>query len=186
VKGRGIVLPGCRYIIKCMPNPAGTLILEPLTDADIPLFVRWLQKEHVKQWFENPEDWLDEIQNRNGKYRFIKHFIVTLNGAKIGFCQYFDAYYVKEDLGWEFVKNKNESFGIDYFIGEEEYLRKGYGKAIIQKLEEKIQSVNGREICADPSGDNAISVKTLLSSGFVKLREGVYAKRLYRQSDFTA
>ena len=39
--------------------------LKPLTEKDIPLFDKWLDKEYIKKWFGEKEDWLNEINERN-------------------------------------------------------------------------------------------------------------------------
>ena len=66
-------------------------------------------------------------------------------------------------------------------IGEEEYLNRGIGKMIIWKLEEKIIELGGREIAADPSEENAVSIKVLLSNGFKKKSDGDYRKIVHTQ-----
>ena len=64
------------------------ITLKQLTDEDIPLFESWLDKEYIKKWFGDKEDWLYEISERNGKYGFLTHFIVYHNDRKIGYCLY--------------------------------------------------------------------------------------------------
>ena len=49
------------------------IVLKPLLDEDIPLFDRWLSKDYIYKWLcpdgeEQREAWLDEVNNRNGKY----------------------------------------------------------------------------------------------------------------------
>ena len=63
-------------------------------------------------------------------------------------------------------------------IGEEEYLNKGIGNIIIEKLEEKIIEIGGKEIFADPVPENKASQKVLLSNGFIQIKEDVFAKKL--------
>ena len=144
------------------------IVLKPLLDEDIPLFDRWLSKDYIYKWLcpdgeEQREAWLDEVNNRNGKYDFIRHFIVYYKDKKIGYCLFADCY------------------EIGYLIGEEEYLNRGIGKMIIWKLEEKIIELGGREIAADPSEENAASIKVLLSNGFKKKSDGDYRKIVHTQ-----
>ena len=167
------------------------ITLMPLRDKDIPLFESWLNKEYVyirlcPDGEEQRLSWLDEINNRNGKYDFIKHFIVYYNDTKIGYCLYADCFFLKdlEEEGHDFeglygdVPEKNHTFEIGYLIGEEEFLNRGISKIIIQKLEEMIISLGGREIAADPSEENIFSVKALISNGFEKKNDGDYRKKL--------
>lgn len=160
--------------------------LKPLMDKDIPLFEKWLDKEYIKKWFGEKEDWLNEINERNGKYSFLKHFIVYYNDREIGYCLYTDCFYLKdlEEEEHDFkelygdITEKNHTYEIGYLIGEEEYLNKGIGKRIIQLLEEKIIQIGGKEISADPSEENIISIKALLKNGFTKKSDGDYRKTI--------
>ena len=160
------------------------ITLKQLTDEDIPLFESWLDKEYIKRWFGDKEDWLNEINERNGKYSFLTHFIVFHNGREIGYCLYGDCFYIKdlEEEGHDFkslygdVTVKSHTYEIGYLIGEEGYLNKGIGKIIIQLLEAKLIEIGAREMVADPCEKNIISVKALLSNGFKKKNDGDYRK----------
>ena len=148
------------------------------------MFESWLDKEYIKRWFGDKEDWLNEINERNGKYSFLTHFIVFHNGREIGYCLYGDCFYIKdlEEEGHDFkslygdVTVKNHTYEIGYLIGEEGYLNKGIGKIIIQLLEAKLIEIGAREMVADPCEKNIISVKALLSNGFKKKNDGDYRK----------
>ncbi|MDR0954603.1 MAG: GNAT family N-acetyltransferase [Rikenellaceae bacterium] len=160
--------------------------LRVLRDEDIPLLNEWLGKEYIKKWFGEKEQWLNEIEQRNGSYDFITHFIVYCNDRKIGYGLHADCFYVKDmkDGDHDFselygeVTEANHTFEIGYLIGEEEYLAKGIGKRMIRLLEEKIIELGGKEIAADPLEENLISIKTLLSNGFKKKKDGDYRKTL--------
>ena len=125
------------------------IVLMPLLDEDIPLFDRWLNKDYIYKWLcpdgeEQREAWLDEVNNRNDKYDFIRHFIVYYKDKKIGYCLFADCFFLKD-------------------------------------LEEKIIELGGREIAADPSEENAASIKVLLSNGFKKKSDGDYRKIVHTQ-----
>ena len=160
------------------------IVIKPIQDEDIPLFDIWLDKNYIKKWFGEKEDWLDEVNERNGKYSFLKHFIVYHNNRKIGYCLYADCFFLKdlEEEDHDFkdlygdVAEKNHTYEIGYLIGEEEFLNRGISKIIIQILEEKIIETGGKEISADPSEENIFSIKALLSNGFKKKKDGDYRK----------
>jgi RimJ/RimL family protein N-acetyltransferase len=148
------------------------LELRLLEDRDIPLVDAWLEKEHVKKWYEVPElgvsldDWRHEIRERNGEFRWITYFIAAWNGSPIGFCQYYrceDS--ADEDFGSLPVEG---SYGIDYMIGEEACLGKGLGKAMINILVEKVFTFpDAVRVTADIDAANKASANALLSCGFV-------------------
>lgn len=160
------------------------IVIKSIQKEDIPLFDKWLDKEYIKKWFGEKEDWLNEINERNGQYSFLKHFIVYYNDRKIGYCLYADCFFLKslEEEGHDFqemygdVAEQNHTYEIGYLIGEEEFLNRGIGKRIIQILEDKITEIGGKEIAADPAEENIISIKTLLSNGFKKKSDGDYRK----------
>ena len=53
-------------------------------------------------------------------------------------------------------------------------LRQGIGKIIVKKLIGEIAEIGGKEILADPDEANVLSIRTLLSNGFVKVKDCDY------------
>ena len=147
------------------------LKLRLLDDTDIPLMETWLNKEHIKKWYDIPpictvDDWISEIKNRKEEFDFITHFIAVYEQTPVGFCQYYKCEDSEED--WYGKTPLLGTFSIDYLIGEQAYLGKGIGKAIIVLMVEKIFSLNDAErIIVQPDEKNGASCKALLSSGFV-------------------
>ena len=103
--------------------------------------------------------------------------VVYYNDKAIGFCLYLDCYFEKEYIPEHYGKTVDEKetvFEIGYLIGEEEYLGKGIGKIIVKKLIGEIAEIGGKEILADPDEANVLSIRTLLSNGFVKVKDCDY------------
>lgn len=142
-----------------------TLLLRQLLDKDIALLERWLYMPHIAKWYHNPLSWIDEVQKRNDKYSFIHHFIVECGGKPIGFCQYYQYLYSRED--WHGGTDIKGAYSIDYLIGDTEYLGKGFGKEIVGLLVDKIKQHNdAKRIIVQPEPENKASCNTLLSCGF--------------------
>jgi len=142
------------------------LKIKPITDNDIPRIENWLKKDYVIKWFENAGAWLDEIRGRDGKFSFIKHFIALCDETPIGFCQYYECAGAKEEAYSSYPLAG--SYSLDYLIGEEGFLGKGLGKAIIRLLIEEIFSQpNAERVLAKPEEDNNASRSALLSAGFI-------------------
>ena len=146
------------------------LELRLLSDNDVSLVEAWLNKEHVKKWYEIPhmgitiDDWMHEINERNGEFHWLTYLIVLWQSQPIGLCQYYKCEDSDEDFG---ALPLAGSYGIDYLIGEESYLRKGLGKEMINLLVEKIFSFpDAQRVTADIDENNAASGKSLLSCGF--------------------
>ncbi len=141
--------------------------IRKFNDEDLNLFIKWLNKDHVKKWYEQPESWIEEITKCNNNYQWINHFIVTNEDEPIGFCQYYDCFNAKDLEDWYEVKKPNTMFSIDYLIGEEQYLGKGYGKEIVKSITELIKKNHSGQIVVQPDKENLHSCKALLANGYV-------------------
>ena len=154
---------------------AAMLEFRALTDSDIPMLEKWLNREHVKKWYEIPrlnvtiDDWVSEISRYKTDFKWIHYLIVMLDGHPIGLCLY---YKCEDSSDEEFgLLPTAGSYGIDYLIGEEAQLGKGLGKALVGMLVEKIFSFqDALRVTADIDKDNTASERTLLACGF-KLSE---------------
>ncbi len=60
--------------------------------------------------------------------------------APIGFCQYYDCFDAGETEGWYHVNIRGDTFSIDYLIGEESRLYKGYGKAVVRLITDAVRA----------------------------------------------
>lgn len=140
------------------------LNLRKFEDKDIETFERWLKKEHAK-WFGNPQDWIKEVKGRKGEFSFVNHFIAEENGYAFGFCQYY--IYNQGGESWHGNISENGTYSIDYLIGEEDFLGKGYGKEMVRLLCDKAFNMSVcKRIIVNPELENALSCKTLLANGF--------------------
>ena len=141
------------------------IILHLLSDNYIPLVKKWLNKEYISKWFSDTEEWINEINLRTTEFSFIHHFIAIHNGKPIGFCQYYPIDASNED-DYKAYMHTN-AYSIDYVIGEEDFLERGFGKLIIQELCTKIfNDENSFLIVVKPEKENIKSCNTLLSVGF--------------------
>ncbi len=151
-----------------MEKITGQLLVRSFFDNDTPLLERWLHTEHVKPWYENPEEWLEEIRERHDEFCFITHLIAEADGKPIGFCQYYDCYHSKEyeDWGME-IPLPGKVYSVDYLIGEREYLRRGYAKAMLAQMMQRLCALGANAVIVLPDAKNTASNKTLEASGFV-------------------
>lgn len=139
--------------------------LRPFEDADLPLFREWLSREHVAKWYGDAQDWLDEVAGRRDAFCWLHHFIVTHAGKDIGFCQYYP--YERSGEEWHGALPREGTYSIDYLIGEPEALKKGFGRAIVRLLTERIRATaDARRIIVQPEEENLPSCNTLLSAGY--------------------
>lgn len=112
-------------------------IFKPLENPDLDLLCKWFVKPHVLEWWNDcltPEEIKEKYGKRVGD-SVVCPYIVYLNDTPIGFIQYYWA----NKVGGEWWPNEDENtVGLDQFIGEENYVNKGFGtlmlKAFIQFL----------------------------------------------------
>ncbi len=169
---------GARFVQLANELGSPRVTLRGLCDGDIPTFERWLQCEHVARWYKQPEEWLREVREREGEFRFVHHFIVEYGGRPVGFCQY----YLYADSGetWHRDLDIRGAYSIDYLVGETNVLKKGLGAAAVLALLEKIRGIpDARLVIVQPEKENLASRATLTSTGFEYDKErGLYYKRL--------
>jgi len=90
------------------------LNLRDFSETDIPLFTEWLNKDYIKKWYTETEEWLKEVSCED--FAFVHHFIVTDNSKPIGFCQYYE--YSQSGEDWHGTADIKDTYSIDYLIGE--------------------------------------------------------------------
>ena len=141
-------------------------ILRQLEDKDIELFKNWLYRPHVALWYEHPLSWISEVEARHTGFSFIHHYIAENNEEPIGFCQYYEYAYSHEN--WHGDIKIEGTYSVDYMIGEEKVLGKGFGKQIVKALINEIKMIpEAKRIIVQPDSKNNASCCTLLSCGFI-------------------
>ena len=144
------------------------LHLRVVEDTDIPLLKNWLSKEYILKWYHEPDEWLHEINERKGTFSWIHHFIVMKETEPIGFCQYYDCFDANELEDWYTVTQRDNTYSIDYLIGNEDYLGKGYGKKIVRLLTTTISTnKRAKEIIVQPDKENEASNHVLMANGYI-------------------
>ena len=106
----------------------------PLAYADIPMFLQWLSRPHVAEWWEPPP--IHEIEalcahstkDRRGDLHYIA---LQKDLGAIGFIQTYFAVEGHAD-GWWLNEHDQGVRGIDQFLGDAEQLGRGLGTALIR------------------------------------------------------
>lgn len=154
---------------------------KPLTENDLPLMFNWFQKPHVKQWYARGENYtLDMIRE---KYlprilhpESIPNFIVYVGNTAIGYIQ---LYCVKDSLPdgvtdythplFDSFK-PNEIAGIDLFIADENYLKKGYATLTLACFIKEYMERKFTILITDPLKSNKNAIQFFERNGFKKFK----------------
>lgn len=146
------------------------LTLRRLQDTDISQVATWIRQSYVAEWFGEAQGWLQELEGRTAEFAFIHHFIVELDGAAIGFCQYYNHHQLPLEAQEEELPPG--AFGIDYLIGEQQLLHQGLGKQLISLIVDAVVHEQKQVSCivADPIMEedhcNIASIKALEANQF--------------------
>lgn len=137
-----------------------------LAVSDFGLLLEWLNSKHVKEYWDtdvyyNEKAVYDKYYPRIIKQKIDMYIIYYLN-TPIGYIQSYN-----EDKIAKY-KLTEKARGIDIYIGNPNYLYKGYGKAIIIEFIEKYIFSNKSIIyCViDPELSNVIAQKAYYKAGF--------------------
>ena len=137
---------------------------------DLNIMEVWLAQDYIQKFWGDPQDWIKEI-SENISADWVKYFIVECD-TPIGFLQYYET--DKAPQG-EWSDQPIGTVGIDYLIGEKEYIGKGYGSKIVRLLVDFIKSKNEYDyIVADPIVENVSSVKVLENNEFKENANGLF------------
>ena len=143
-----------------------------VTDNDLPLLYSWFKQPHVSQWWPVPagDEFFEKFLARiRSKDTFA--FLATLNEAPIGYIQYYYIDRTQEKAGSWLPELPLTTVGTDQFIGESEYLNKGYGTRMIKDfivhlapLEPTITTV-----IVDPDPTNLAAIRCYEKVGFTPM-----------------
>ena len=166
-----------------MFTKARKIEFHPFTADDIPLFLDWSKRKHVKDtWFlegYEPVETIYKTMSGNG-YDF--PFIIYLGKQPIGYIQYCNLYaYTKlcSDYNLQAYKalfsdpeQSKGNYCIDLFIGEEAYLGKGFGSEIVEAFCDLLFSnPEVKRILVDPSMENKRAIRCYEKAGFRSLQQ---------------
>src|SRR5512133_469323 len=131
------------------------LSFRPLEFADLALLFAWLQRPHVKEWWDDGEDTLDKVVANYGQAtdeENVERFILVRTpdgGGEPRPVGYFQWYLLPDGTA-----------GIDQFIGDADLLNQGIGtEAIRQFLELLVRRHNPRRIIIDPDPHNKRAIR---------------------------
>lgn len=150
---------------------------KPLATTDFENLLKWLQKPHVKKWWDTDVNYTKEaIQEKYGSYvdgykktgserKPIHAFIIYFNDTPIGYIQYYNAYDFPRG-GYQLHNLPKSLAAIDMFIGDENYLGKGIGSKSLELFLDSHVLTEFDYAFVDPDVSNLAAIKTYENAGF--------------------
>lgn len=153
------------------------ITFKPLTQDDLSLLHRWFQKPHVKEWYARGEDYtVDTIKE---KYlprildsELISNFIVYADDMPIGYIQLYGLKDFLPDGVTDYTHalfdnfKSNEIAGIDLFIADEDYLKKGYATLTLTHFIKEYVRGKFTALLVDPLKKNINAIEFFEKNGF--------------------
>lgn len=139
---------------------------------DLQQMFLWLIRPHVTKWYApSPTSFAETVAKygpRTQEGNAVEAFIVTLDGADVGYIQTY-AIDIFPEYGERLGCEKGAA-GVDLFIGEEQLLNRGLGAQVLRRfVEEVVFGANGAPAClAGPDEGNVASIRAFEKAGFTR------------------
>jgi aminoglycoside 6'-N-acetyltransferase len=152
------------------------LKLRPLSKDDFPLLVDWINAAHVAPWWDGPADinWIAKhYSSRLAENALTRVYIAEIASRPIGFIKF---YRYADYPDWDKLFSIKDAVGIDYLIGEFEFIGKGLGSLMIKLTIPIIfnRYPNVDIIIAAPKRDNYASCHSLQKAGFKLIEDRLF------------
>ncbi|HEV2359819.1 MAG TPA: GNAT family N-acetyltransferase [bacterium] len=138
-----------------------------LAESDLPLLHRWLNTPHVLEWWDRPGPTLDEVRAKylprvSGTHDAVP-YLIDRNETPIGYIQLY-----RIAGGTWGLHDTGSGVGLDLFIGDARYVRRGLGPRILEAFLRKIVFADEAvDACyVDPSPRNRVAIRAYEKAGF--------------------
>jgi aminoglycoside 6'-N-acetyltransferase len=146
----------------------------PLVASDLPQLHAWLQREHVKRWWDDHETldevtahYLPSIEGREPT----DHYVILVDGRPAGMIE---TYLVADHPDYDALVRVGAGVaGVDLLIGEEELTGRGIGTEVLRRFVEDVVFARPetRACMAGVDVENEASVRAFAKAGFAPVRD---------------
>ncbi len=159
-----------------------SLRFEPLKREHFPLMQMWLNTSHVNQWWPHSKEWtLNDVEEKYSTYvegykleqekkKSIRGYIIYCALAPIGYIQFYSAHDFERE-GYKLENMPPLLAGVDLFIGDASYLRKGLGVTTLVRFIQEMVWKHFDYCLVDVDVNNKVAIKTYQKAGFGFVKE---------------
>jgi RimJ/RimL family protein N-acetyltransferase len=157
---------------------------EKVTNAHLDTIFNWLAEPHVMEFWDNSQEHKDDILNFvngrkdhsnycDGKYVY---WVANCDGSPFGMLMIIQetAESPIEAIKLKHLSKAGHTYGIDYMIGDKNYLGKGYGAKTLEKFLDffrKEFDSSADTFIIDPASDNPKAKHVYMKAGFEYIAE---------------
>lgn len=154
------------------------ITFEPLNESHFSLLLKWLEAPHVKTWWDQDISYtIDLVKEKFGKHihgvvlsknsnNKTYAYIICVNKEMIGYIQAYNAHDFAHENGLDLSVISGSICGVDLFIGDSNFLHRGWGARILNEFEKQILTSHFDWCLIDPAKDNLSAIKAFTKAGF--------------------
>ena len=142
----------------------------PVTTNDLPILGEWLNYEHWRRYWGNPDEELELIRQMVAGHDTTRPFMFSVDGQVMGYIQY---WFVGHHQNRSWVNKypwlqalPSEAVGIDLSIGKSKYLSKGIGTQTLNQFIERLSQLGYTNFVIDPDPQNKRAIRAYEKAGF--------------------
>ncbi len=126
----------------------------PISSDDFPLLLEWLQRQHVKEWWNDGDDTIAKVAARySSDPKSTRRYFAEIEGRDIGYFQYH--------------RFTSEHIGTDQFLADASALSKGLGtRSLLAFIELISENEHPNTITVDPRPSNKWGIRCYETCGF--------------------
>jgi aminoglycoside 6'-N-acetyltransferase len=145
-----------------------------LNEDDLPLLHGWLQREHIRRWWDKHETYDQVVEHYLPAIRGhdpTDLYVIEVGGEAAGFIE---TYLVSDYAEYEAVVGTGAGVaGVDLFLADAAQTGRGLGsKVLTEFVNDVVFATPTTKACiAGPDADNAASIRAFEKAGFTAVRK---------------
>jgi aminoglycoside 6'-N-acetyltransferase len=145
-----------------------------LKEDDLPLLHEWLQREHVRRWWDKHETYDQVAEHYLPAIRGLEPtelYLIEVDGEAAGFIQ---TYLASDFPQYAALVDVGEGVaGVDLFLANEAQTGRGLGSQVLDRfVNDVVFARSTTSACiADPAVGNLASIRAFEKAGFAAVRE---------------
>lgn len=151
--------------------PPEPIRFEPMQASDLPHIVRWFDSPFVRRWYSYDEpateqELIEHYLPRTRPDSLTRSFLIYYGKTPIGYIQ---TYRLSNYPDYAcHVAVEDDVAGLDLFIGEEDYIHRGLGAAILRRfLRDVVFATMDVVACiVGPDPSNRVAIRAYEKAGF--------------------
>ena len=153
-----------------------------LTVSHLPLLLKWLETPHVKAWWNRDVKWTPELIDEkfasyiegykieDGVRKEMRAYSIEIDDTPIGYIQVYNVHDFPREDDIDVSQLPKATAAFDWYIGEPEYVGKGYGAKILEAFLNQIIFPKHECVFVDSETTNKAAIRTYEKVGFKTIK----------------